>query len=101
MKLAYIKGIEAALKDVGFKDAAIHDELTKGTPYPTKTKSIQAERLADMLQEDDTETMQVSPDNTHRVQWNKPVTWSAPVDLGGLDEGQPVAGIIAPSSPRS
>ena len=66
-----------------------------------KSKSIHAERLADLLQQDDTEIMRISPDNTFRTRWNKPITWSAPVDLAGMDEGQPIAGIIPPSSPRS
>lgn len=102
MSPSYIKGIEAALEKFGFLTPQQGSSAeTHGNPFPSKAKTIQAERLADLLQNDDTESLRPSPDNTTASRYNKPVTWSSPVNLAGVDEGQPVAGILVPSNPRS
>lgn len=95
----YKQGMEQALRTLGFKVAAEAEE--KGTPYPAKSQNINAERLAEIFQSMEDEPSKVYPENGRHDRWGKPVSWGHSVNLTGLDEGQPVAGIIVPANPRS
>lgn len=95
----YKQGVAQALNDLGFKTAAEAEE--KGTPYPTKSPNINAERLAAMLQQQDDQPERVYPENKRYHQFGRPVSWGHSIDLTGLDQGQQVAGVMVPSSPRS
>lgn len=99
MTPAYQQGIIHALNALGFKTASEAEE--KGTPFPSKSPNIGAERLAQILQQQNDTPTSVYPENRRYRQFGKPVSWDHPVDLSGLDQGQPVAGILAPTSPRS
>lgn len=95
----YKQGVDQALRDLGFKTASEAEE--KGTPYPSKSPNINAERLAAILQQQDDEPESVYPENRRYRQFGKPVSWGHSIDLTGLDQGQQVAGVIVPTSPRS
>ncbi len=96
----YKIGVDQALRDLGFKTAAEAEE--KGTPFPEKSPSINAERFAAMLQQQqDDEPERVYPENKRYHQFGRPVSWGSSVDLTGVDQGQSVAGIMVPSNPRS
>jgi len=95
----YKQGVAQALQDLGLKVAAEAEE--KGTPYPTKSPNINAERLAAMLQQQDDQPERVYPENKRYHQFGRPVSWGSSIDLTGVDQGQQVAGVMVPSSPRS
>lgn len=92
--------MQQALRDLGFK-VATDEQDAMGTPFPSKSKSINAERFAEILQQQDDQADRVYPENGRHDRWGKPVSWGHSISLTGLDEGQPVAGIIVPSNPRS
>lgn len=95
----YKEGVLQALEALGLKCASRADEL--GTPFPSKSKNIPAERLADMLQQQNDEEVKIYPENGHFFSKGKHVSWGAPISMAGLDEGQPVGpGIMVPFSPR-
>lgn len=97
----YKEGVLKALSDLGLKTAGSPTN-DPGTPFPTKSKNIPAERLADLLQQqtDDEDVASVNPENGRTRNAGKNVTWSAPINLTGLDEGQPVGGFMSPINPR-
>jgi hypothetical protein len=73
----------------------------KGTPYPSKSPLINAERLADLLRSQEEDTGHISPENRRNDAWDRPVTWSASQNMSGLDSGHQAAGIMMPGNPRS
>jgi len=72
----------------------------KGTPFPAKSHTINAERLAEILQSQDDAPMHISPENRRNDAWDRPVTWSASQNMSGLDDGRQATGILMPSNPR-
>jgi hypothetical protein len=102
MNLFYKKGAYAALADLGFKLAEEYDEEEQGAPFPEKSETINAERLAKMLRESDEEdeTEPVAPENPN-YSWDRPVTWQSPINLSGMDSGGGAPGVMLPGSPRS
>ena len=96
----YKEGVLRALEVLGLKEASATSD--PGTPFPTKSKNIPDERLADLLQQqtDDEEIALINPENGRWRNSGKNVTWSAPINLTGLDEGHPIAGFYAPINPR-
>lgn len=96
----YKHGVYTALQDLGFKNAAVEEQ--QGTPYPSKSELIPAERLAQQLEQLDEEGSEVYPENNSHSKWNRPVTWSSPIDISGVEAGHSGAvGMMHPSSPRS
>jgi hypothetical protein len=100
----YKQGVYRALADLGFKAAAApamgKTELS-GTPYPEKSPNINAERLAKTLQQEDDAPTKISPENGRRFDGDRPITWSAPTNLSGLDLGQGVSGMVLPLNQRA
>ena len=94
----YKQGALQALQDLGLKTASEAEE--KGTPYPEKSPHINAERFAGLLQQQEDEPERVYPENKRYHQFGRPVSWGSSIDLTGLDQGQQVAGVVVPSSPR-
>jgi len=92
----YKYGVQQALRDLGF-DAERHE---KGTPFPTKSPRIGAERLADMLQQENDVPERIAPENRQPNVLGRPVSWSSPVNLRGLDTGHNTAGLLVPYSAR-
>jgi hypothetical protein len=96
----YKQGVDQALRDLGLKTAAPVEAEEKGTPFPEKSPRINAERLAAILQQQDDTPERVYPENKRYHQFGRPVSWGHSIDLTGLDQGQQVAGVMVPSSPR-
>ena len=92
---AYQLGQSAALTNLGFKSAA--DFGNTDTPYPHKSPQIPAERIALLLQQQDDVPRRQTADNKGAGKWDRPVSWSSPVNLSGLDTGAGTAGLITPS----
>ena len=101
MTSLYKYGVFKALQDLGFKTAEMEEQ--QGTPYPSKSELIPAERLAQQLEQLDEEGgSSVYPENRSHSKWDRPVTWSSPVDLSGVEAGHSGSvGMMHPSSPRS
>lgn len=97
----YKEGVLRALEAMGLKEASTGSN-DPGTPFPSKSPNIPAERLADLLQKqtDDDEISLVNPENGRWRNAGKNVTWGAPVNLTGLDEGHAVSGFMSPLNPR-
>lgn len=96
----YKHGVYQALQNLGFKNAAAEEQ--QGTPYPTKSELIPAERLAQTLEQLDETGSDIYPENRSHPKWDRPVTWSSPVDLSGVEAGHSGAvGMMHPASPRS
>lgn len=96
--LAYKHGQDTALLALGFKEAA--EFSGTATPYPHKSQSIPAERIARLLQQMDDEPMRISADNRGAGKWDRPVSWNSPTNLSGLDAGEAIGGLIVPGNPR-
>jgi hypothetical protein len=98
VNIPYKKGAYAALSSLGFKLAEEYDEEEQGAPFPEKSETINAERLAKMLRdsaEDDEDALQpISPENSS-YSWDRPVTWQAPINLSG---GEGAAGVMLPGN---
>jgi hypothetical protein len=101
MNLFYKKGAYAALADLGFKLAEEYEEEEQGAPFPEKSETINAERLAKMLRESEEEEKEpIAPENPN-YSWDRPVTWQSPINLSGLDAGGGAPGVMLPGSPRA
>lgn len=103
MHRLYKKGAYAALADLGFKLAEEYDEEEQGTPFPEKSKTIGAERLADMLRQNDSDdegSEIIAPENPSYT-WDRPVTWQSPINVSGFQGGGGVGGLFLPGSARS
>ena len=101
MHRLYKKGAYTALADLGFKLAEEYDEEEQGTPFPEKSETINAERLATMLRDDEEdESETIAPENASYT-WDRPVTWQAPINVSGFQGGGGVGGLSLPGSPRS
>lgn len=94
---AYMDGVTTALNDMGLKTANSNE--THGSPYPSKSPTINAERLAQILQNQDDIPAKIYPENGRQSRGT--VSWSHPINITGLDEGQSIAGVIVPANPRS
>ena len=94
----YKQGVAEALNALGLKCAMSPNDWL--TPFPTKSKNIPAERLADLLQHEEDAPQGMVYTENGRSGKNPHVTWSHAINLSGLDEGQPVAGFMSPLSPR-
>ena len=92
----YKLGALEALATLGLKTAG--DEPTQ-TPFPTKNPGINAEALAARLQQEDDKPSRSIPHNSFYNPLDRPVSWSSPVSLSGVDAGAPVMGIMTPNSP--
>jgi hypothetical protein len=103
MDFLYKKGAYKALTDLGFKLAEEYDEEEQGAPFPEKSETINAERLARMLRDSDEEEKEnkepIAPENPNYA-WDRPVTWQSPINLSGLDGGGGSPGVMLPGSPR-
>lgn len=102
MDVIYKKGAYAALSDLGFKLAEEYDEEEQGAPFPEKSETINAERLAKMLRdsEEDDEQEPIAPENPN-YSWDRPVTWQSPINLSGLDAGGGAPGVMLPGNSRA
>lgn len=94
----YRLGQDAALALIGLKEA--EDLSGTSTPFPHKSQSIPAERIARALQQLDDVPEHIPADNRGAGRWDRPVSWNSPVNLSGLDAGEAIGGIITPSNPR-
>jgi hypothetical protein len=103
VNLFYKKGAYAALAKLGFAVKEEYDEEEQGAPYPEKSETINAERLARMLresaEEDEAAKQPISPENSS-YSWDRPVTWQAPINLSGINSGGSAPGVILPGNPR-
>lgn len=95
----YKKGVDQALNILGLKLAELADE--QGSPFPVKSPSINAERFAATIQQQNDEPNRIFPENKQHQQFGKPVSWGSSIDLSGLDQGHPVGGVMVPANPRS
>ncbi len=104
MSLFYKAGSDYALSALGMQPTDNQDSDAsdfKGTPFPAKSPSINAERLAEILrQQEDDDIFHQAPENKRYDPFNRPTTWSAPTNISGLDDGRGAMGIILPSNPR-
>lgn len=99
MNSFYKQGVDEALQHLGLKQATLAHKPTD-TPFPTKSPTIPAERLAAILQQQDDDIDLISPENG-RAGKGKHTTWSHPINLSNLDEGYPMmSGVMTPVSPR-
>lgn len=103
MNFIYKKGAYTALADLGFKVAEEYDEEEQGAPFPEKSETINAERLAKMLRDADEEEKEnkapIAPENSSFA-WDRPVTWSAAMNLSGVEAGGSAPGVMLPGNPR-
>ena len=91
---------------LGVCDALMKLGMTSGTddhgkPFSKKNPTINAERLAEMFQQDDEhdERPRINPEN-HSYAWDRPVTWQSGINLSGLAAGQSMSGVITPGNTR-
>ncbi|MAG64373.1 MAG: hypothetical protein CMK74_00635 [Pseudomonadales bacterium] len=96
---AYKEGALKALDDLGLNMEEVR------SPYPRKNPELPAERLTELLQEDNEEDVipkHIPPENKRtEYRANKPVSWGSPIDLSGMSQGQRIPGLLVPGSPRS
>ena len=93
----YKYGIQQALRDLGLDT----EKYEKGTPYPTKSPMIGAERLADLLQKEEDQPERIAPENKQPSVLGRPVSWSSPVSLRGqIGTGANTTGLIVPYTSR-
>lgn len=97
----YKEGVAQALRAVGIKVA--EDLDAEGTPYPDKHLVINAEALAQRLRQDADDDEGVGENiraENASYAWDRPVTWSAPTNLSGLNSGQGTPGMMTPGNQR-
>lgn len=95
----YKQGVDQALNVLGLKFAELADE--QGSPFPQKSPTINAERFAATLQQQNDIPDSIHPENKQHRQFGKPVSWGHSIDLSGVDQGHPVGGVMIPANPRS
>ena len=102
MNFFYKKGAYAALSGLGFKLAEEYDEEEQGAPFPEKSETINAERLAKMLRdsEEDDEQELIAPENPN-YSWDRPVTWQSPINLSDMAAGGGAPGVMLPGNTGS
>ena len=93
---AYKLGSEAALHQVGI--IKLNEDTLDRIPFPNRDSNITAERLAKLLQQDDTPHEEISPDNQKFDRWSRPVVWSA---SHRISDDLPNPGLYTPHSTRA
>jgi hypothetical protein len=93
--VAYNLGQVKALEALGLKEALFGGN----SPFPHKSPSIGAERLARILQQQDDQPEKPTADNKGGGRPRHDVSWGPSINLSGLDAGEaPPNNLMLPNS---
>jgi len=93
---AYKLGSDQALHSLGI--IKVSGDTLDRVPFPNRDSNITAERLAKVLQQDETPRVEISPDNQKFDRWSRPVVWSA---SNRISDELPNPGLYTPHSTRA